>query len=99
MDKIEELYNLYLENGLISDATHIDVFRAASPEQREKLYNLGVQEGIFETTTLGDFNRPWFDAAGGAEKFVDVLESVKKKRHWRLGITVGGWFFGIVRSY
>ena len=79
MDKIEELYNLYLENGLISDATHIDVFRAASPEQREKLYNLGVQKGIFETTTLGDFNRPWFESAGGAEKFVDVLESVKKK--------------------
>jgi hypothetical protein len=79
MDKIEELYNLYLENNIISDAVGIDVFRAASLEQREQLYNLGVQKGVFETTTLSDFNRPWFEAEGGAEKFIDVAESVKKK--------------------
>ena len=38
MDKIEQLYNLYLEKNIISEAITLDQFRASTPEQQKKLY-------------------------------------------------------------
>lgn len=79
MDKIDQLYELFLESGIISDAVSPEQFRNTNDSQREQLFDLGVQEGLFETTTLSDFNRPWFEAAGGAERMMDIVEPVKKK--------------------
>jgi hypothetical protein len=36
MDKIEQLYNLYLEKNIISEAITLDQFRASTPEQQKK---------------------------------------------------------------
>ena len=41
MDKRKQLYKLYKERGLISDAVSEDAFLSASEEQQEKLYYLG----------------------------------------------------------
>ena len=59
MDKVEQLYNLYLDNGLISDAISLDVFRSADLDQQNKLFELGNQEGLFQTSTLEDFTSAW----------------------------------------
>ena len=59
MDKVEQLYNLYLQNGLISDAISLDVFRSADLDQQKKLFELGKEEGLFEASTVEDFTSAW----------------------------------------
>jgi hypothetical protein len=59
MDKIEQLYNLYVSKGLITDKTSIDVFRGAKEDQVTKLYDLGKSEGLFETTDVETFSSAW----------------------------------------
>ena len=59
MDKVEQLYNLYLDNGLISDDISLDVFRSADLDQQNKLFELGNQEGLFQTSTVEDFTSAW----------------------------------------
>ena len=61
MDKIEQLYNLYLEKNIISEAITLDQFRASTPEQQKKLYGLGVDEGLFQTTNEETFSGAWVD--------------------------------------
>ena len=59
MDKVEQLYNLYLQNGLISDAISLDIFRSANLDQQNKLFELGKEEGLFQTSTVEDFTSAW----------------------------------------
>lgn len=59
MDKLEQLYNLYVSKGLITDKTSIDVFRGAKKDQVQKLYDLGKSEGLFETTDVETFSSAW----------------------------------------
>ena len=59
MDKVEQLYNLYLDNGLISDDISLDVFRSADLDKQNKLFELGNQEGLFQTSTVEDFTSAW----------------------------------------
>ena len=40
MDKIEQLYNLYLGRNLITKNVSLEQFRNSNPEQQVKLYNL-----------------------------------------------------------
>jgi len=53
-DKLEQLYNLYKENGLIS--IDFNTFAAANDSQKKGLYDLGVQQGLFSTTPYETFN-------------------------------------------
>ena len=73
MDKIQELYNLYLEQGLITEATSIDDFRMASGGQQGQLFELGKSNGLFETTTSEQFSSAWGEAEPLKKK--DILES------------------------
>ena len=61
MDKIEALYNLYLEQGIITSETTLEQFSQANPEIQENLYDLGKGSGLFETTELELFQSAWGD--------------------------------------
>lgn len=63
-DKLEQLYNLYKQNGIIQ-STDFNTFSSADENQRRKLYDLGKQKGLFNTT---DFNT-----------FSSAFQPVKKK--------------------
>ena len=39
MDKLQQLYDLYLSNGLISEAIDLNTFSESTPEQIQKLYD------------------------------------------------------------
>lgn len=59
MDKIEQLYNLYLSKGLITEATTLEKFQSANTEQATKLYDLGKKNGLFEKTDQNTFLSAW----------------------------------------
>lgn len=61
MDKIEQLYNLYLESGILTDATTLEMFSGASGDQLSQLYDLGTSNGLFETTDLETFSSAWVE--------------------------------------
>ena len=61
MNKIESLYNLYLEQGIITSQTSLEDFTQANPEVQSKLYDLGKGSGLFETTDLTTFQTAWGD--------------------------------------
>ncbi len=61
MNKIESLYNLYLEQGIITSQTSLEDFTQANPEVQSKLYDLGKGSGLFETTDLNTFQTAWGD--------------------------------------
>lgn len=68
-DKLQQLYDLYKQKGIIS-TTDFNTFASASDDQRQKLYDLGVQKGLFNTTDYNTFNTAW----SGSKQ-----EPVKKK--------------------
>jgi len=53
-DKLQQLYNLYKESGLIS--IDFNTFASADDNQRKGLYDLGVQQGLFSTTPYDAFS-------------------------------------------
>ena len=59
MDKIEQLYNLYLEQNIITDATSLEDFRAANSDQQGQLYDLGVKKNLFKNAKVEDFSAAW----------------------------------------
>jgi hypothetical protein len=63
MDKIEQLYNLYLERGLITSATTLEKFRAANEQQQAALYDLGKQNSLFQSSDLAAFQSAWTGVA------------------------------------
>lgn len=71
MDKIEQLYNLYLSKNIITSKTSLEKFRAANQEQQNKLYELGKNKNLFQTTDFNKFQTAW----GGSMS----EEPVKKK--------------------
>jgi hypothetical protein len=58
-DKLEQIYQLYLDNGLLTEATSFSTFSNASDTQRQQLFSLGQDNGLFVTTTLDQFNTAW----------------------------------------
>ena len=88
MDKLEKLYNIYLKEGIISNATSFEKWKAADSIKQEKLFEIGKSKGLFKTSTVDKFKAAWGEAA---------IPTVKKKRR-RYGITFGRWFFGFVRD-
>ena len=59
MDKVEQLYNLYLQNGLISKAVTLDDWRNVNPDQQAKLFQLGKSKNLFSSVTENDFKSAW----------------------------------------
>jgi len=96
MDKIEQLYNLYLQKGLISSAVTLDIFRAANDQQQASLYDLGKKNNLFSSASVDDFRGAW-----GQQQPVEApqpQEQLKKKRVRYYGITFGRFFFGFAKS-
>ena len=80
---LEELYKLYLDNGIISDAISYDMFSQSNEQQQQGLYDLGVAQGLFETTDLNTFKTAW--------------SQKKRTPRTRWGISIGSWHFGATR--
>ena len=59
MDKLQQVYDLYLSQGLLSDNISFEQFSAADEEQQNKLYTLGKENGLFSTTGADTFKSAW----------------------------------------
>ena len=61
MDKLEQMYNLYVEKGLISELkSPFEKWSKANPEMQIKLFELGQKEGLFgENTQIESFSNLW----------------------------------------
>jgi len=90
MDKIEQLYNLYLQKGLISSAVTLDIFRAANDQQQASLYDLGKKNNLFSSASVDDFRGAW-----GQQQPVEApqpQEQLKKKESVIMGSPSGDSF-------
>ena len=76
MDKIEQLYKLYIEKGLITSETSLEDFANANKDIQGKLYELGKTEGLFVTTGLNDFQSAWAPAPAKTLDPADVDPTV-----------------------
>ena len=61
-NQLEQVYNLYLSKGLISDAIDLNKFTEIDDNQRQQLYDLGKNKGLFDTTDFGTFSNAWASA-------------------------------------
>ena len=61
MDQLEKLYNLYLEVGILTQETTLEMFSQANEDQVSQLYELGTSSGLFETTDLDTFSSAWIE--------------------------------------
>lgn len=59
MDKLQQVYDLYLSQGLLSDNISFEQFSAADEEQQNKLYTLGKENGLFSSTGADTFKSAW----------------------------------------
>lgn len=64
MDKIEALYQSYLDAGIISPSTTLEQFATANEEQLSTLYNQGIESNIISSETNIDL----FTSAWGLKK-------------------------------
>ena len=72
MDKIEQLYKLYLEQGLITSATTIEMFSNADDNARTQLYELGKENDLFTETDSNTFKSAWSVEPAKTEDVVKV---------------------------
>ena len=61
MDKLEQLYNLYVDKGILTSQTTLDQFKDSDVDIQSKLYDLGKNKGLFNTTDLNTFQSAWGD--------------------------------------
>jgi RNA polymerase-interacting CarD/CdnL/TRCF family regulator len=59
MDKLQQLYNLYLDQGIITEAVSFEEFSNINENQQQQLFDLGKQSGLFVTATIEDFSNSW----------------------------------------
>jgi hypothetical protein len=60
MDKLKELYQSYVDNGLLSKKTSFEEFSSANSLQLKSLYDLGVGNGILsQQTDIDTFSSAW----------------------------------------
>ena len=64
MDKIQALYQSYLDAGIISPSTTLEQFATANEEQLSTLYNQGIESNIISSETNIDL----FTSAWGLKK-------------------------------
>ena len=61
MDRLEQLYNLYVDKGILTSQTTLDQFKESDVDIQGKLYDLGKNKGLFNTTDLNTFQSAWGD--------------------------------------
>lgn len=60
MDKLKELYQSYVDNGLISKKTSFEQFSSADQQQLQSLYDLGVSKKVIsQKTDIDTFASAW----------------------------------------
>ena len=64
MDKIQALYQSYLDAGIISPSTTLEQFATANEEQLSTLYNQGIESNFISSETNIDL----FTSAWGLKK-------------------------------
>ena len=64
---LEELYKLYLDSGIITEDVTYDMFSQSDQSQKQGLYDLGIAQGIFETTDFDTFQGAWGEKKNGAD--------------------------------
>lgn len=79
MDKLQQLYNLYLDQGIITEAISFEEFSGINQNQQEQLFDLGKQSGLFVTNTVDDFLSVW-PAEPATSVRADVRERDLKKK-------------------
>ena len=90
MDKLQQLYNLYLDQGIITEAVSFEEFSNINENQQQQLFDLGKQSGLFVTATIEDFSNSWpkVEPEPVTSTRADVRErDLKKKirnRYWRM---------------
>ena len=67
-DRIQQVYDLYRANNLISEAIDLNTFTDIDDNQRQQLYDLGKSRGLFSTTDFGTFTTAWTSATMEADK-------------------------------
>ena len=58
-NKLEKLYNFYLKEGIITNATSFEKWKAADSIKQEKLFEIGKSKGLFKTSTIEQFQAAW----------------------------------------
>ena len=64
---LEQLYKLYLDNGIISDAITYEMFSQSNEQQQQGLYDLGLAQGLFDTTDLNTFKTAWSEKKNASQ--------------------------------
>jgi hypothetical protein len=59
MDKLRELYDLYLSEGIISKSVSFEDFSSADDNVKSQLYEMGVKKSVFKQTTPEQFSSAW----------------------------------------
>ena len=55
------LYDLFISKNIITSKTSKEKFTNATLEQQEKIYELGVKEGLFMNTDFKTFKTAWYN--------------------------------------
>ena len=60
MDELQALYEVYMQNGILGQATTFEQFSAADDSQLENLYNQGLSARLLsQQTDLDTFKSAW----------------------------------------
>ena len=80
MDKLQQLYDLMLEQGLLTSDISLEQFRSADDSQKDALYNLSLNEGIItpDVVSNADFKAAWSDSAQRISDFNEDLKESKE---------------------
>ena len=79
MDKIQQLYNLMIDNGLLTSDITLDKFRGADESQQQQLYNLSLNSGIITADKVSpvDFKSAFSESAQESADFKRELVQAK----------------------
>ena len=80
MDKLQQLYDLMLEQGLLTSDISLEQFRSADDSQKDALYNLSLNEGIItpDAVSNADFKAAWSDSEQRISDFNEELKDSKE---------------------
>ena len=80
MDKLQQLYNLMLEQGLLTSDISLQQFRDADESQKDALYSLSLDNGIItpDAVSREAFKGAWLESAERMAEFNQELEDANE---------------------
>jgi len=58
-DKLKQIYDLYLDQGIITEKVSFDMFASADDSKMQQLYDLGKERGLFKSINSSTFKSAW----------------------------------------